>query len=268
MVNRSTLLLGGRGLNLRQRAEEMAMEVLDTKDLSSHPDFIAIESDGKVISLDTILPIFQLVQLVPVGENYAVIIDGIDKLSAQAANKLLKLIEENQQLILLGISHGGNVLPTIRSRMASVVFAPRSREDFASSYGDDGELLYALCRGRDGLVEEVTPYLDIYRRVYYCVVSGESEKLLTTLNLVKENDKNAFSTACPEQIPNLLSLIEYVYAEKARRTMDERYMRAVETIAENKNECKKTSYGKNEFFALIIELVMIDQGKEAKNGII
>jgi DNA polymerase III subunit delta' len=58
------------------------------------------------------------------------IVDSIDDLNTEAANALLKLVEEppSNSLILLVCHQQGRVLPTLRSRCVSVHFAPLATE--------------------------------------------------------------------------------------------------------------------------------------------
>src|SRR5262249_41494012 len=85
------------------------------------------------ISVDQAREIAQFLSLTP-GESKwrVVIIDAVDALNVNAANAILKILEEPPpQAILLLISHNpGRLLPTIRSRCQMLKLAPLSRDDF------------------------------------------------------------------------------------------------------------------------------------------
>ncbi len=94
-----------------------------------HPDFIIIsdsfelnsfESKKKLsISIDEIRKVSQFLSLTPVLSKYRVVlIDGIDSMNCNAANAILKILEEpKRQTFILLVAHNINhVLPTIRSR--------------------------------------------------------------------------------------------------------------------------------------------------------
>lgn len=152
VLKRSSLLTGGSSEYLMSRAKEMAAEILETSvdRLYLHPDFLMIQSqDGKKsIVLDDILPIFELANLVPMGDYFTVIIDGMDRLTLQAANKMLKILEDKSSLIVLGICYG-QVLPTIKSRMQCLNIKPKSAKEY-DGLGDDAGLYFDALRGRIG----------------------------------------------------------------------------------------------------------------------
>lgn len=115
--------------------------LIDTETALQHPiarriaqgscgDLLVLEEqDGKDISVDQVREIAHFLHLSPAESAYRiVIIDSADALNANAANALLKLLEEppaNSFLFL--ISHmPGSILPTIRSRCRMLALQPPS----------------------------------------------------------------------------------------------------------------------------------------------
>ena len=92
----------------------------------SHPNLLIIEKefneDGKLeneISIDSIRKIAHFVHQSAAFPGWRIIIiDAVDDLNRNAANALLKILEEPpKQVLILLICHGiGRILPTIRSR--------------------------------------------------------------------------------------------------------------------------------------------------------
>jgi DNA polymerase-3 subunit delta' len=114
----------------------------------SHPDILVIERVGedgkvrKVIPVDEARRLAEFFSKSPASAPHRVaIVDAADDLNINAANALLKTLEEPPERgILLMISHSpGRLLPTIRSRCRRLAFQPleieaaadfvRARED-------------------------------------------------------------------------------------------------------------------------------------------
>jgi DNA polymerase III subunit delta' len=102
-------------------------------DSGSHPDFFAvgIPEDKKEIPVDAIRALSEKLVLTPkVGSNRAGMIDVAEAMNINAANALLKTLEEpsdNAWLVL--ISHQPGRLPaTIRSRCQPIAVHPPARE--------------------------------------------------------------------------------------------------------------------------------------------
>lgn len=95
------------------------------------------------------------------GGNRVVIIDAIDELNANAANALLKVLEEPpKNVIFLLISHQPyRLLPTIKSRCQTLVFAPLGEQDIYQALAQQPDmditpnqaaLIAELCHGSVG----------------------------------------------------------------------------------------------------------------------
>ena len=92
---------------------------------ASHPDFVTFAPDGPLrqISIQQIRLLKERAQFRPLrGERRVFLIDRLDRANEQAANSLLKLLEEPPDyLILIATTENlYDLLPTIRSR--SIVF--------------------------------------------------------------------------------------------------------------------------------------------------
>jgi DNA polymerase-3 subunit delta' len=124
----------------------------------SHADVMVLESVGGDISVDEAREISEFLAFTPAeGRWRVVIIDSIDDMNRNAANAILKTLEEPPaQAILLLISHNpGVLLPTIRSRCRVLKLKPLPPSDFAT------------------IVREHAPTLDVEaQQAYYRLSSG------------------------------------------------------------------------------------------------
>ena len=100
--------------------------------LSTHPDFLTFPPDGPLrqISIQQIRLLKERAQYQPLKGRWRVfLIDQIDRANEQAANSLLKILEEPPAHLILIVTAENpyDLLPTIRSR--SVPFALRRLSD-------------------------------------------------------------------------------------------------------------------------------------------
>jgi DNA polymerase-3 subunit delta' len=127
---------------------------------STHPDFVTFAPDGPLrqISIEQMRLLKERAPFKPLRGNRRVfLIDHIDRAGEQAANSLLKTLEEPpDHLILLATAENAyDLLPTIRSRAVPFWFAPLSNEEmkaFTAGRGlDYPERRIALAAGSPGL---------------------------------------------------------------------------------------------------------------------
>lgn len=129
---RSFLIEGPKGVGKALLAQKFAGHVLGNIERiksKSHSDFLLIEKRSdeekgtkKEISVDDARQLRGFLELTPAeGKHRVAIIDSADELNNQAANSILKMVEEPpRNSIIILLSHGGHVLPTIRSRCLTI----------------------------------------------------------------------------------------------------------------------------------------------------
>ncbi len=101
-------------------------------DVGSHPDVRVTRTEKLSIGVDEVRDLVRSSALAPVSNRWQVlIVEDADRLTDQAANALLKAIEEptERTVWLLCAPTVEDVLPTIRSRTRLVVLATPSVED-------------------------------------------------------------------------------------------------------------------------------------------
>jgi len=159
-----------RRLLAMQKLRDPLPEVIDSANPvhrriaeASHTDLKVIEpQEGKAIPVDTIREVQQFVHLTAAESAWrVVIIDPADAMNTNAANALLKILEEPPKgCMIFLISHmPARLLPTIRSRCRVMNLQPLSREDFDAILAlmdqpvaeEDKPLLYQLSGASPGV---------------------------------------------------------------------------------------------------------------------
>ena len=124
-----------------------------------HPDLSEIEPEGQFTTIGQVREVVRLAASRPFEGERRVFVLRADTLNVQAANALLKTLEEPEGgavFVLLAASREG-VLPTIASRAQTVRFDPVSRGEISSFLmerghsEDEARLAAALGRGSVGL---------------------------------------------------------------------------------------------------------------------
>ena len=175
-----------------------------------------------VIPVDTVRELRQFFSLSAGGNGRrVVIVDCIDDMNANAANALLKVLEEPpQEAILLLVTHQpGRILPTIRSRCRTLACAPLSPEDLQRAFAqalpgqafDPG--LIALAAGSVGQAAELalTGGAETYRAI---VSLSQGLPQLDRSALLKL--ANSSGRANDGKLDQLLNLLDLFLARLAR----------------------------------------------------
>jgi DNA polymerase-3 subunit delta' len=135
----------------------------------THPDFLTFPPDGPLwqITIEQMRSLKERAQYKPLhGARRVFLIDHIDRANEQAANSLLKTLEEppDHLILLLAAENPYDLLPTIRSRAVSFHLAPLSNAEMRAFAGERGlsdpERRIALAAGSPGLA--VSMDLDVY----------------------------------------------------------------------------------------------------------
>ena len=127
---------------------------------ASHPDFVTFAPDGPLrqISIEQMRLLKERAPFKPLRGNRRVfLIDHIDRANEQAANSLLKTLEEPPEhlILILTAENAYDLLPTIRSRVVPFWFAPLATEEMRKftidRKLDDASRRVALAAGSPGI---------------------------------------------------------------------------------------------------------------------
>src|ERR1039458_187503 len=136
---------------------------------ASQPDFVTFAPDGPLrqISIQQTRLLKERAQFLPHhGARRVFVIDHVDRANDQAANSLLKTLEEPPPhlILIMTAENAYDLLPTIRSRAVPFQFTPLGREEmeqFVQARGlDQPELRVALAAGSPGVAVSID--LDAY----------------------------------------------------------------------------------------------------------
>ena len=127
---------------------------------ATHPDFVTFAPDGPLrqISIQQTRLLKERAQYLPnKGSRRVFLIDHVDRANEQAANSLLKTLEEPPPhlILIMTADNGYDLLPTIRSRAVPFYFSPLSSAELhefvkARALGEP-ERRIALAAGSPGL---------------------------------------------------------------------------------------------------------------------
>lgn len=175
---------------------------------ATHPDFLFIypqdtQKQNPKITIDQIRDIEHLVIYRPLmGSHKVCLIDQADSMTLEAANALLKTLEDppDHCLFLLITSRPEHLLPTLRSRCIALRFSPlpsasiyeflKNRTDWEEA---DAQLIAAFSEGRLGSALSGDPIeLKVKLRQYWALLLGEhtptaSQVMDMSEGLVKSN---------------------------------------------------------------------------------
>lgn len=127
---------------------------------ATHPDFVTFPPDGPLrqISIQQTRLLKDRAQFLPHhGSRRVFLIDHVDRANDQAANSLLKTLEEPPAhlILIMTAENAYDLLPTIRSRAVPFHFTPLTREEmeqFVRARGlDQPERRIMLAAGSPGL---------------------------------------------------------------------------------------------------------------------
>lgn len=170
-----------RFVNILQCTNNLCNECPVCKQIKSgnHPDTIVLKEKGESIKIEQIRDIIQRLQMTKQAEYKILLIKGAERLTPEAANCLLKTLEEPppDTLIIMTTSNIREILPTIISRVRLIKFTAYSQkfleEKLAGLYPDkDPDIIKqvaSLSLGKSGKAikflensELLSSYLNMY----------------------------------------------------------------------------------------------------------
>src|ERR1700722_5331075 len=137
----------------------------------AHPDFLTFPPDGPMrqIGIPQMRLLKERAQFKPLhGDRRVFLIDQADRANEQAANSLLKTLEEppDHLILIMTADNVYDLLPTIRSRSVLLNFSPLTNEDmkdFARARAlDNSERRIALSGGCPGVAASLD--IDLYQK--------------------------------------------------------------------------------------------------------
>ena len=138
---------------------------------ASHPDFVTYPPDGPLrqITIQQTRLIKESAPFLPhKGKRRVFLIDHVDRANEQAANSLLKTLEEppDHLVLIMTAENAYDLLPTIRSRAVPFHFAPLGEDEMRAFVRDrqmdDAERRVTLAAGSPGVAVSID--LEVYTK--------------------------------------------------------------------------------------------------------
>lgn len=123
-VGHAYLFMGPRGIGKGTVALAFARGIVASRVPLPHPDVTEIQTDTQNVLIEHMRELTQNALLTPlVAQRKVFIVHKADKLTPQAANSLLQVLEEPPpSVVVILLANTPNVLPTIRSRCQVLSF--------------------------------------------------------------------------------------------------------------------------------------------------
>ncbi|MFP4081787.1 MAG: DNA polymerase III subunit delta' [Candidatus Aminicenantes bacterium] len=130
----SVALVLAKAMNCEKKKDDACEACSSCKAInrSQFPDVMVISPEREVVKIDQMRTLKQTAYLRPMaGRKRVFIVNEAEKMNEEAANSLLKILEEPPFFshIILITHNSGLIKPTIRSRCQKLNFQPVSRED-------------------------------------------------------------------------------------------------------------------------------------------
>ena len=222
-VLHSYMFVGTKGIGKFLFAKEFAKEILCHKKeepckscisfiSENHPDFQIVKPDGANIKIEQIRNLINKILEKPiVSEKKVYIIDEAEKLTKEAANSLLKTLEEPPEyaVIILVTSNENILLNTIKSRCMRVSFES-AENGVTSKYNEE-----------------------LYKQVENIFLNIEN---MDKIDIIQ---KSVNIYKAKEEIYDILDYINIVLFEIAKK--DERYLNCVSSVEKAKGKLRQNA---------------------------
>lgn len=223
------LLSGAGGGDMSVDAELPAVRRVQNR---SHADLMVLESSGGDIGVDEARVISEFLSLTPAESKWRmVIVDSIDDMNRNAANAILKTLEEPPaRAVLVLISHNpGILLPTIRSRCRVLKAKPLGSEDFTAILREHASTLglemqqayYLLSGGSPGLALFLADQeaLALYHALLELFPHGAGAPDWPRVHMLADQMNGAANTVRFEAMQHML---QYLFRQLVRARLGER----------------------------------------------
>jgi len=171
-----------------------------------HLSVLSITPETLEIKIQSVRQIWDFLSLQSLAPARIIIIDSAHQMNLQAANSLLKILEEppaNVHFILIA-PHSSSVIPTIRSRTQVVRFTPLDIKDIPQTEQTKPWMVHA-CQGRMDLLKELEEQSELREQAFHLLHNTLAPQgVLCSMNkltdLVRDRKQALFVCLCWQQI--------------------------------------------------------------------
>ena len=253
----NTLFCGQKGLFLTKKAKELACVLLGCENLDTHPDFLIVQ-EPRALGVEDVEKILAKGAILPCrAEKTVIIVESLDTMSVPGQNKLLKFVEDDNHVILIGTAQSDGTIPTLQSRMRCIQINPYTRCEFSVFLREnnipDDDVLFYVTGGCPGLLlqEDIQAVVKIFHNAAEAIAGKGS--LLKILGLVKEKNNMCFFKKYREYLPQLYHFLAGQLMEKA--CYSESLYEKIKTIRDHLGICMEQYYTVDCFFEVIAKIM-------------
>ena len=200
-------IVGSPGAGKRTLAYGIAEELLGVALTENSPYFKLISPEKNSISIEQAREIIQFTKLKTTGTSKirrVIIIDSADKMTREAQNAVLKVIEEPPEdtAIILTVSSEQAILPTILSRLQTLVIATPLQDAAEAYFVSKGfevaaiTKAYVISNGAPGLMQAILgadddhPLLEHIAQAKTVLQSDTFQRLVMIDEIIKSKQTN------------------------------------------------------------------------------
>lgn len=228
-----------------------------------HLDTIEFDDDGESIKIDAVRRVVERLGMTGQSRYKVVLIQGVERMTTEAANSFLKMLEEPPQktVFIMTTNNIRLLLPTILSRVRIIKFGSVSakylQEKLLELYPDSDEStinmvsLFSLGKtGKAVHLMENPDSLANYLKIYHDV-----QNFLTYRNIADRFSYVENLAVVPDQIETFLNIMAHVLRSKMLENdpLAGRYIQTLTKIDEAASLLKKNVNTK-----LVLENLMLD----------
>ena len=212
----------------------------------NNPDFLQIDSDGKVIKIEQIRNLQEKVIEKPIISSKKVyIINDADLMTKEAQNCLLKTLEEPPEyvVIILIVTNESNILPTIKSRCMKIGFNKIDKDSFVkylkanSSTIELNDNILTMCDGSIGKWIKIKDKLENYFKIENIISQIQT---LDKLEILKNSE---ILYKGKEDIMEYLEFINVILYNSFLKNKNQKYINSVELVEKTrKNLLANSNY--------------------------
>lgn len=273
-LSQSVILKGEKGLGKYHASLILAEYLLDYKgdDMINHPELHIINPENGLINKDIANEIILLSKYRATSVPRKVfIINDANKMNLNAANSILKIIEDGLlHSVFLFVAHE-NLLPTIESRCIEIPFYSISYVDYEKYNSQIDKVAWLACNGRLGRYNYIIENGSFHNKLkeFYCVYEdiGTGVELLKVCGALKEKDKNnVYEIFSNDELNIFICFLRSLFIEeliKRQRVNSADCLQILEIIDKALNMMKqKGIFSKNDFFDILRNIIVKNKGEK------
>lgn len=240
----SYLFVGNEGIGKFHFAKEFAKMILcfykngcnqckscKEFDTENHPDFLVVEPEGNTIKVEQIRQmISKIIEKPIISDKKVYIVNDSDKMTEEAQNTLLKILEEPPEniIIILIAEKEEKILSTIKSRCTKITFQPIEQDKLKEilkkqyQYENISEHLLTFFNGSIKKALNVKEKKEVYEQIEKMVLGIKQMNKIGMLNQKNNIDK--------EEIINILEYMNLLFWEQSTQVDTKERESAVKSI--------------------------------------